>query len=623
MHAGVSRLINNVWGFFQTFNHGIGVYQNSTFHNDVEVKGTLTAPSIVQAAEEKTAAFTAVQGTEYLVDTTAGGVTMTLPASPTTGAPIIVYDAAKTFNTNALTVDRNGKLIDGVAANKTHAVKGSGLKYIFRNNTYGWLVKAFIFMLFALNVHAGDFTYEMNSWEQDSGLTIGTDKLKPRTAGSLLSIADSAGTTVATITTSAMTITTADISTASIDYATILTLDSSTSQIGTLSLTNALTVSNGGTGLSSLLAGRIPYGAGTGPLESDSTFKYDSAKKILHIPAIITSRANPLKDLDSDADLFRANNTNLFGSLSGTSKWYGGVLAPNGKIYGIPYSSTQVLEIDPVAGTTALFGSLSGTSKWIGGVLAPNGKIYGIPYSSTQVLEIDPVAGTTALFGSLSGAYKWIGGVLAPNGKIYGIPYDSTQVLEIDPVAGTTNLFGSLPAGTSKWYGGVLAPNGKIYGIPRSSTQVLEIDPVAGTTALFGSLSGAYKWAGGVLAPNGKIYGIPYDSTQVLEIDPVAGTTALFGSLSGTSKWAGGVLAPNGKIYGIPSISTQVLEIDPVAGTTNLFGSLSGTSKWAGGGLAPNGKIYGIPYNSTQVLEIENISGIAPTWELSAYLNKL
>ena len=158
-------------------------------------------------------------------------------------------------------------------------------------------------------------------------------------------------------------------------------------------ITGQVAVPNGGTGLSTLAAGRIPYGDDTNPLESDSTFKYDSAKKILHIPAIIASRANPLRDLDSDADLYRTNNTNLFGSLSGTSKWIGGVLAPNGKIYGIPFDSTQVLEIDPVAGTTALFGSLSGTYKWYGGVLAPNGKIYGIPCNSTQVLEIENISG--------------------------------------------------------------------------------------------------------------------------------------------------------------------------------------------------------------------------------------
>ncbi len=92
--------------------------------------------------------------------------------------------------------------------------------------------------------------------------------------------------------------------------------------------------------------------------------------------------------------------------------------------------SFQVLEIDPVTKTATTFGSLDGSSKWIGGVLATNGKIYGTPFNSTTVLEIDPVAKTTTIFGSLTGSSKWWGGVLAPNGKIYGIPYDSTTVLE-------------------------------------------------------------------------------------------------------------------------------------------------------------------------------------------------
>jgi hypothetical protein len=184
---------------------------------------------------------------------------------------------------------------------------------------------------------------------------------------------------------------------------------------------------------------------------------------------------NPLEPLALTGDpSSNIHGATLFGSITGTSKWYGGVLTPQGKIIGIPFNSTQVLEIDPVAQTTTLFGSLTGTAKWYGGVLTPQGKIIGIPSNSTQVLEIDPVAQTTTLFGSLTGTAKWIGGVLTPQGKIIGIPFNSTQVLEIDPVAQTTTLFGSL-TGTSKWFGGVLTPQGKIIGIPSNSTQVLEI----------------------------------------------------------------------------------------------------------------------------------------------------
>jgi len=124
----------------------------------------------------------------------------------------------------------------------------------------------------------------------------------------------------------------------------------------------------------------------------------------------------------------------------------------------------------------ATFGSLSADdAKWVGGVLAPNGCIYGIPYNSTTVLKIDPVAETATTFGSLAGTFKWYGGVLAPNGCIYGIPFNSTTVLKIDPVAETATTFGSLSADEAKWVGGVLAPNGCIYGIPLNSTTVLKL----------------------------------------------------------------------------------------------------------------------------------------------------
>jgi hypothetical protein len=296
------------------------------------------------------------------------------------------------------------------------------------------------------------------------------------------------------------------------------------------------------------------------------------------------------------------------GSVAGTLKWYGGVLAPNGCIYGVPRDSTTILKIDTSDDSVSTFGSLSGTAKWFGGVLAHNGIIYCIPHTSTEILKIDPSTDTTSTIGSLSGATKWVGGVLAPNGCIYGVPYSSTSVLKIDPSTDTITTFGSL-AGSNKWCGGVLAPDGKIYCCPFDSNQILVIDPDTDTTSTFSSpQSGSLKWNGLAIAPSGKIVGVPISNRPFLIINyknesayistPGVGADNLMESA---------VMSFDGNIIGIPRSTGFVRIFDPIIDAFRLvnidFGAA--TSKFVGGIAAPNGAIYFIPSSFSTVLKVD------------------
>ena len=79
----------------------------------------IASTAFVQAAVAgtyitKTANYTAAAGDRILTDTSAGSFTITLPATPTTGQTVIVYDITD-WETNNLTVARNGSTIEGVA----------------------------------------------------------------------------------------------------------------------------------------------------------------------------------------------------------------------------------------------------------------------------------------------------------------------------------------------------------------------------------------------------------------------------------------------------------------------------------------------------------------------------
>jgi len=89
----------------------------------------------------KTTTFTAVAGEGYFVNTTAGTFTVTLPGSPSQGDEVSIKDYANTFDTNNLTVARNGNPIAGTAADLTVGVEGAGFTLVYVDGTQGWLIK--------------------------------------------------------------------------------------------------------------------------------------------------------------------------------------------------------------------------------------------------------------------------------------------------------------------------------------------------------------------------------------------------------------------------------------------------------------------------------------------------
>jgi len=88
----------------------------------------------------KTVDFTAVAGEGYFVDTSSGAVTVTLPSSPSAGAVVAFKDYANTFDTNALTINRNSQPIGGSSANKVLNTEGIAATLIYIDGTKGWLV---------------------------------------------------------------------------------------------------------------------------------------------------------------------------------------------------------------------------------------------------------------------------------------------------------------------------------------------------------------------------------------------------------------------------------------------------------------------------------------------------
>jgi hypothetical protein len=73
-------------------------------------------------------------------NTLAGSFTLTLPSNPAAGDAIDIFDYSDTFDTNPLTIGRNGQNIESLAEDLTANVEGAYFTLIFTGDSRGWQV---------------------------------------------------------------------------------------------------------------------------------------------------------------------------------------------------------------------------------------------------------------------------------------------------------------------------------------------------------------------------------------------------------------------------------------------------------------------------------------------------
>jgi hypothetical protein len=123
---------------------GISIPNNATiqlYSNGTNVSSGLISKGHISVATGTS--YTAVNNDVVFCNTSGGVVTVTLPATPSTGDEVTFIDANRTFNTHNLTVARNGSNINGAGSDLTTgpvAVQGAAFTLIYSSDaTAGWV----------------------------------------------------------------------------------------------------------------------------------------------------------------------------------------------------------------------------------------------------------------------------------------------------------------------------------------------------------------------------------------------------------------------------------------------------------------------------------------------------
>ena len=121
-------------------NNGTGGFSNVTVGSNLTLSaGTLSATGGLAWQSVQTTGFTAVAGRAYPCNTTSAAFTVTLPASPSAGNQVQLLDYAGTWQTNNLTVARNGSNINGSASNPVLFTNRGAITLTYIDATQGWV----------------------------------------------------------------------------------------------------------------------------------------------------------------------------------------------------------------------------------------------------------------------------------------------------------------------------------------------------------------------------------------------------------------------------------------------------------------------------------------------------
>ena len=111
----------------------------------------------------KTSPLTVASGNGYFINTTGGSITVTLPASPSAGDIVAFKDYANTWDTNNVTLGRNGSKIGGTCFCSTLNTESQSVTLIYVDGTRGWM-----------DIHDSEADIQGSSFVTATGGTITT-----------------------------------------------------------------------------------------------------------------------------------------------------------------------------------------------------------------------------------------------------------------------------------------------------------------------------------------------------------------------------------------------------------------------------------------------------------------
>ena len=262
--------------------------------------------------------------------------------------------------------------------------------------------------------------------------------------------------------------------------------------------------------------------------------------------------------------------------LNALSGRYGITAAP--PAYGIDLLSDQLYfwPDASVPGTSTLVGTPAATSLFAGDFMGSDfSTLYAVSYDNNNLYAIDTATGVATLIGTTtppSGAT--FSGLAGGPGVMYGMATacnTSSTLMEVDLTTGATTTIGTLPNATCMIDITYVPDDGMLYGVDLVTNSLHRIDPATGVDTIVGDLGADPNYAQGMDydEENNVLYWAAYTSAAELRIiDITTGASVPVGTFT-QGEVDSFAIAAGGSGGGVPWLDEV-----PVEGYVPAMGSL-------------------------------------------------
>ena len=143
INAAISNLVDGAPATLDTLNEiAAAISDDPNFYQSLVSAADITAAHTTWLTADHNHTLTNAQlkNARLLIDTSVNTVTINLPSSPNTGEYIQFIDASGSFDTNNLTLGRNGLKIMGLDENMTVATKNANFTLVYASASQGWRI---------------------------------------------------------------------------------------------------------------------------------------------------------------------------------------------------------------------------------------------------------------------------------------------------------------------------------------------------------------------------------------------------------------------------------------------------------------------------------------------------